>query len=302
MLRIDEWKRLESATSARPNRFGMSGDERWTLYQTAIQTGLRSAEIRSLTRGRLHLDADPPFITCKARDTKNRKDARQYIQPELATELKTLISRKTPKAPLFNLPHASRLAAMLREDLAEARKTWIREAIDDPDEYAQREKSEFLAEENDDGERVDFHCLRHTCGAWLAQTGAHPKVVQTVMRHSTITLTMDTYGHLFPGQEADAVAKLRNVMVDTPPAAARATGTDGSPIPAIGAQRQAQRAVRETLQMDAKECDEKTSPGEKIRSPKPLHHAGLGDPLPPPAASSGAGTRTPDTRIMIPLL
>ena len=28
------------------------------------------------------------------------------------------------------------------------------------------------------------------------------------MRHSTITLTMDTYGHLFPGQEAEAVGKL----------------------------------------------------------------------------------------------
>ena len=28
------------------------------------------------------------------------------------------------------------------------------------------------------------------------------------MRHSTITLTMDTYGHLFPGDEAEAVDKL----------------------------------------------------------------------------------------------
>jgi hypothetical protein len=33
----------------------------------------------------------------------------------------------------------------------------------------------------------------------------HPKVVQTIMRHSQITLTMDTYGHLFPGQAAEAV-------------------------------------------------------------------------------------------------
>ena len=40
--------------------------------------------------------------------------------------------------------------------------------------------------------------LRHTCGAWAALGGAHPKAVQTLMRHSAITLTMDTYGHLFP--------------------------------------------------------------------------------------------------------
>lgn len=35
-------------------------------------------------------------------------------------------------------------------------------------------------------------------------TGTHPNVVQSVMRHSSITLTMDTYGHLFPDSEADA--------------------------------------------------------------------------------------------------
>ncbi len=30
--------------------------------------------------------------------------------------------------------------------------------------------------------------IRYTCGSWLAMTGAHPKV----MRHQSITLTMDT--------------------------------------------------------------------------------------------------------------
>ena len=55
---------------------------------------------------------------------------------------------------------------------------------------------------------LDFHSLRHTCGAWMAMANVRCKTVQTVMRHSTITLTMDTYGHLFPGQEAEAVGKL----------------------------------------------------------------------------------------------
>ena len=38
--------------------------------------------------------------------------------------------------------------------------------------------------------------------------GDHPKTVQSVMRHSTITLTMDSYGHLLPGAEAEAADKL----------------------------------------------------------------------------------------------
>ena len=40
-----------------------------------------------------------------------------------------------------------------------------------------REQSDFLADVNHEGERLDFHSLRHTCGAWLAMTGAHPKAV-----------------------------------------------------------------------------------------------------------------------------
>ena len=58
-------------------------------------------------------------------------------------------------------------------------------------------------------------------------TGAHPKAVQAVMRHSSITLTMDTYGHLFPGQEADTVSRFPN-MIDGDAGAQQATGTAGA--------------------------------------------------------------------------
>jgi len=88
----------------------------------------------------------------------------------------------------------------------------VDDARKDQQERKRREESDFLLEANFEGEVLDFHALRHTCGAWLALTGAHPKTVQSVMRHSTITLTMDTYGHLFPGQEAEAVSKLPDML------------------------------------------------------------------------------------------
>jgi len=110
------------------------------------------------------------------------------------------------------MPYNSDVARMLRADLADAREAWLDDANRDPKEYARRKQSDFLLETNQEGEVLDFHALRHTCGAWLAMTGAHPKVVQTVMRHSTITLTMDTYGHLFPGQEADAISRLPDML------------------------------------------------------------------------------------------
>ncbi len=57
---------------------------------------------------------------------------------------------------------------------------------------------------NEDGKaKYGFHALRHFYASWLIDQGFQPKQVQTLMGHSTITLTFDTYGHLFPSPEDD---------------------------------------------------------------------------------------------------
>src|SRR4029077_9788637 len=98
-------------------------------------------------------------------------------------------------------------------DLADARKTWLDEVKHVAEAHAKRDESDFLAVTNLEGESLDFHSLRHTCGSWLALQGVHPNVVKTVMRHSTITLTMDTYGHLLPDQHADALGGMVNMLL-----------------------------------------------------------------------------------------
>ena len=56
-----------------------------------------------------------------------------------------------------------------------------------------------------DGLRI--HDLRHTCASLLIAQGAHPKAIQVHLGHSSISVTMDRYGHLFPSDmEALAVA------------------------------------------------------------------------------------------------
>src|SRR5438128_1651282 len=42
------------------------------------------------------------------------------------------------------------------------------------------------------------HDLRHTSVALAIAEGAHPKAIQTRMGHSSINVTLDRYGHLFP--------------------------------------------------------------------------------------------------------
>ena len=139
--------------------------------------------------------------------------------------LRVDIGTKAPKAPVFSLPADYEMAEMLRTDLQDARKARLQQVRHDPEKFANREQSDLLNVKNHENDSLDFHALRHTCGAWLAMSGAHPKSIQSVMRHSSIVLTMDTYGHLIPGQEAETVARMSNLFVPDQPQTLRATGT-----------------------------------------------------------------------------
>jgi hypothetical protein len=47
--------------------------------------------------------------------------------------------------------------------------------------------------------RIRLHDLRHTFGSLLLQNGASIVYVKEQMGHSSIQVTVDTYGHLIPG-------------------------------------------------------------------------------------------------------
>jgi integrase len=53
-----------------------------------------------------------------------------------------------------------------------------------------------------------FHDLRHSAATVLLSMHVHPKVVQEILGHSTIRMTMDTYSHVLPSMQQDAVDKL----------------------------------------------------------------------------------------------
>jgi integrase len=212
MMLPEEWRVMSSSLSG--DSFNMTADERRLLYLTALQTGFRSNEMRSLTCGSVYLEAEKPYITAKSKSTKNSEDARQYILDSLAEELRPIISGKPASDGLFSMPHETCVAKMMRRDLKNARDKWLEGSLDD-EEREQRQRGDFLNAVDHSDLRLDFHALRHTCGAWLSKAGVHIKIVQTVMRHSNISLTMDIYGHLFPGEVANAVGNLK-CFLDVP--------------------------------------------------------------------------------------
>ncbi len=62
--------------------------------------------------------------------------------------------------------------------------------------------------------RIRIHDLRHTTATALLQAGIHPKVVQDMLGHSSITTTMDTYSHVMPAMHSHAVRRLDALLDD----------------------------------------------------------------------------------------
>ena len=57
-------------------------------------------------------------------------------------------------------------------------------------------------------EPVGLHDCRHTYAAFMIAAGINTKALCTYMGHSTITITLDRYGHLLPGNEREAAGLL----------------------------------------------------------------------------------------------
>ena len=54
--------------------------------------------------------------------------------------------------------------------------------------------------------RFGLHMLRHVYASLQIEQGVQPKRLQKLMGHSTLKVTMDTYGHLWPNEEEDKLA------------------------------------------------------------------------------------------------
>jgi integrase len=59
---------------------------------------------------------------------------------------------------------------------------------------------------------ITFHTLRHTCASILLGQGIHPKVVQEMLGHSSVSITMDLYSHVTPSLQTEAAQRLDAIL------------------------------------------------------------------------------------------
>jgi integrase len=62
--------------------------------------------------------------------------------------------------------------------------------------------------------RMDaFHDLRHTLAALMVAAGAHPKLLQAQLGHTSINVTLNTYGRFFPEAFTDVGPALDRLVL-----------------------------------------------------------------------------------------
>ncbi|MCP4611099.1 MAG: tyrosine-type recombinase/integrase [Planctomycetes bacterium] len=181
---LDEFEGLLEAARTGPERYGLTGYQRYILYLLACETGLRRGELRSLTVASVDLKNSCVFVKGGVDGaTKNKGGAHQYFTAETGELLRNYIKGKMPNVQLFPIHHRS--GKMVKADCEAA----------------------GIEAENHKG-KLTLHSLRHSCGSYLLAHGVRPKEVQEIMRHKTFALTMDRYGHLLDGHKREAVNKL----------------------------------------------------------------------------------------------
>jgi integrase len=170
-------KLLDTALDTQPSFYA--------LYVLAVTRGMRSGEILGLQWQDVDLDAG----TLQVRRTvfngavstpKTSRSNRGIRLPEIAVE--ALIRHPRNSEWVFSSKHGTSLSVHNLHN--RSWKPLLRDA---------------------GLPNIRFHDLRHTCATLLLSKGVHPKLVQELLGHSSIEITLDTYSHVLPSM-GDGVA------------------------------------------------------------------------------------------------
>jgi integrase len=159
------------------------------IWATAMYAGLRLGELRALE----HEDVDLGAGVIRVR--------RSWDAQEGPIEPKSRAGRRTvPIAAALR----SQLAAHLllrreREGLIFGRSPTT------PFDPRQVNDRAQLAWSKAELEPIGLHEARHTCASIFIAAGVNAKALSTYLGHPSISITLDRYGHLMPGNEDEAV-------------------------------------------------------------------------------------------------
>jgi integrase len=181
----------------------LSGEDR-ALFATAVYAGLRRGELIALRWE----DVDLAHGVIKVRRGWD------HVEGEIAPKSREGRRNVPIPAPLRDVLLEHRMSTPERVRVFRS-ASWVNVAV-------KRARTTFTDAKLTP---VDLHTCRHTCASFLIAAGVNVKAVQAFMGHANISVTLDLYGHLLPGSEAQAATLLEAFL------ARSAGGTVPSTVP-----------------------------------------------------------------------
>ena len=189
------------------------GDRLEALWVCALSLGLRRGELLGLR----WIDVDQVAKTISVRQALLRVDGRLVLdRPKTSRSARTI---PAPDVVLKQLrEHRTRqIAEQLR-----AGERWrdsglvFTSAVGTPLEPRNVDRVWHEARKRAGLTWVRLHDLRHACATFLLLTGASPRTVMETLGHSQIALTMNTYAHVLPQVERDAIDQAARALFGEP--------------------------------------------------------------------------------------
>ncbi len=187
-----------------------AGDRFEALYVLAITTGLRRGELLGLRWDDADLDRGTLRVgralvreggRYVVGETKTRRGRRQVnLTPRTVAALKAHRKRQ--------LEQRVRLAGLYEDHgliFSSENGTPL-----NPENLVKRSFKPLLKRAG--LPEIRFHDLRHTCATLLLGRGVHPKIVQELLGHATIAMTLDTYSHYLPSMGDQASGAMGDAL------------------------------------------------------------------------------------------
>ncbi|HSW95190.1 MAG TPA: tyrosine-type recombinase/integrase [Patescibacteria group bacterium] len=209
-----------TADQARALIHAAAGDEYEALIVLALHTGLRSGEMFGLQW--VDVDLDKAQLTVRQSLIRVTGEGLRPSAPKTAASSATIPLTATAVAAL----RAHRVRQI--EQRLKAGTNWqetgyvFTTELGTPvsaSNYMRRHFYPIAAlagiptrRQADGTQGLRLHDLRHGCGTLLISAGVKPKLVQTILRHSRLSTTMDLYVHAYDEDLRGAVASLESAL------------------------------------------------------------------------------------------
>ncbi len=181
-----------------------------TLLIVALTTGLRHGELRALKWSDVDLERKELYV----RHTAGRVPGYGYVE----SEPKSKKSRRTVVLHAFVVETLKSHRVAQLEQRLKAGSAWQDRNLVFPGQTGNyfhkntlyRNFHKILDKAGLPPMRI--HDLRHSAATILLAMGVNIKVVQEILGHSNISMTLGIYGHVLPGMQEEAMKKWGSVL------------------------------------------------------------------------------------------